>query len=143
MADKVEKYLSVRVGSQWHGIEVDKVIEVLHMVAFSELPTRRNDILGLITVRDEVMPLIDLRLHFGMKDAPLKLDSPLIAVREATGSMALICDDTDRVEEIRASQMTKVSESQYGAYVRGVAKLSGRLLLLLDTARISAEIQLS
>jgi purine-binding chemotaxis protein CheW len=141
MSDKVWKYLSARIGSQWYGIEVDKVIEVLHLVAFTEIHAHQNDVLGLITVRDIVMPLIDLRRRFGLYDAPLKLDTPVVAIRDSNGAVALLFDDTDRVDDIAESQVTAYEDSHQFPYIRGVAKLPGRLLLLLDTSRISREIQ--
>lgn len=138
---KKVKYLSVRIGSQWYGIDVDKVIEVMHLVAFTDLPTFRDDVLGLITVRDEVMPLLDLRRRFGLEDAPLKLDTPVVAIREANGPIALLFDDADSVEEISEAQTTTSHDFQQFPYIRAVARLSGRLLLLLDTSLISKEMQ--
>ncbi|WP_119070707.1 chemotaxis protein CheW [Aggregatilinea lenta] len=141
MAAKTLKYLSARVGNQWYGVNVDQIIEVLQLIAFTEVPTSRKDILGLITVRDEVMPLIDLRRRFELQDIQFKLDTPVIAVREAHGPIALLFDDADRVEDIDESQVTVSHYGQQFPYVRGVAKLSGRLLFLLDTSLISREIR--
>ncbi len=141
MANKKVKYLSVRIGDQWYGIDVDQIIEVLQLIAFTELPTSREDILGLITVRDEVMPLIDLRRRFGLKDVQLKLDTPIVTIRGDRGPLALVFDDADRVEEFETSEMTFSNFGQDLPYVRAVAKLPGRLLLLLDTTLISQEIQ--
>ena len=140
MADNVLKYLSARIGSQWYGIKVEQVIEVLHLVAFTELPALGDDVLGLITVRDEVMPLVDLRRRFGQRDAKLRLDTPVVAIREAKGPIALLFDDMDRVEEIVEDQVTSSKDSNQFPYIHAVAKLSGRLLLLLDTNLISHEI---
>lgn len=141
MADKGLKYLSARIGSQWYGIQVDQVIEVLHLVAFTELPALSDDILGLITVRDEVMPLIDLRRRFGMEPTKLRLDTPVVAIREADGPIALLFDDADRVEDILESQVTTSQNAHQYPYIRAVAKLTGHLLLLLDTKLISTEMK--
>lgn len=136
MAAKVLQYLSVRIGKQWYGIDVDRVVEVLHLISFTEAAALRDDILGLITVRDEVMPLLDLRRRFGI-NAELKLDTPLVAIRGANGSFGLLVDDADRVEEINESQITASQDSQQFPYVRAIAKQPGRLLLLLDTDGIA------
>ena len=140
MAGKTTSYLSARIGSQWYGIEVDRIIEVLQLVAFTSLPVLREDILGLITIRDEVMPLIDLRKSFGQMDAHLRLDTPVIAIREQDGPIALVFDDADRVVEIDPTQIKSAEGRQY-PYIRTVAKDNERLLLLLDTKQISDQIQ--
>jgi purine-binding chemotaxis protein CheW len=109
-------------------------------MAFSELPAAREDVLGLITIRDEVMPLIDLRRCFRQPDVQLRLDTPVIAIREQDGPIALVFDDADRVVEIDPTQIKKSDHQQY-PYIRAVAQDSGRLLLLLDTRQISEQIK--
>jgi len=126
MAEKAHKYLSARIGSQWYGIEVEKVIEVLHLVAYTEAPALQNDILGLTTVRDEVMPLIDLRRRFGLKDAQLKLDTPVVAIREAHGLIALVFDDADSVEDVYDAQLRRPWRFAAFSHFRAVAQYAGR-----------------
>ncbi len=134
----VRQYLSFRVGHQWYGIEVDHILEVLHFVALSELPGSLTDVLGLMTLREEVMPVVDLRLRFGASETPLSLDTPIIAVRTPHGPLGLVVDDADDVEEV-TSEQTADGHRAVSPYVNGVARLSGRLLLILDTALLRAE----
>ena len=82
-----------------------------------------------------------LRRRFGLKDVQRKLDTPIVTIRGDRGPLALVFDDADRVEEFETSEMTFSNFGQDLPYVRAVAKLPGRLLLLLDTTLISQEIQ--
>jgi purine-binding chemotaxis protein CheW len=139
MKDRILKYLSARVGNQWYGIEVEQVIEVLHLVAYNEVPSPQDDVLGLITVRAEVMPLVDLRRRFGLKETQLKLDTPVIAIRSDSGPLALVFDDADRVEEFSESVVTTSKDSRQLRYVSGVARLADRLLFLLDANSLAQQ----
>lgn len=141
MTPETVKFLTARLGEQWYAVEVAQVIEVLHMVEFTPIPASNESLLGVITVRNVVMPLIDLRLRFGLKDAPLKLDTPIIAIRDGSGPMGLIFDDVDQIEEIDEAQLTSPDEAHRYTYIRAVAKLPGRLLFILDTNRIGTESQ--
>ena len=138
MSETSASYLRCRVGHQWYGIDVDHVLEVLHFVMLTELPGTSADILGMMTLRDLVMPVLDLRLHFGLTDATLKLDSPIIAVRTDHGPMGLVVDDVDDIERVAKSQIAS-PEDKSSPYVTGFARLSNHLMLLLDVSRFRAQ----
>lgn len=138
MSASVQHYLSFRVGRQWYGVHVDQIIEVLHLLALTELPAAPPEILGLMTVRDMVMPVVDLRRRFGLGEAPLRLDTPIIAVRTPRGPIGLVVDEAEDVERIPA-HLIAAHDGDDSPYITGVARLSDRLLLLLDTARLRAE----
>lgn len=140
MPDSTTQYLTVCIGDKWCGIDVSKIIEVLHFMAFEDVPTRRNDILGFVTVRDEIMPLIDMRRRFGITNAEFKMDTPIVALRETCGSVALIFDSANQVEDIQSAQITPLQDAEQFPDIYGVAKLSNQLILLLETNRISKEI---
>ena len=138
MLQKTMKYLTVRVGDQWCGLDVNHIIEVFHLMAFKAVPTERADVLGFITVRDEVMPLIDMRRRFGLGDIQYHLETPIVAMREPSGPIALLFDNTHQVEDIDAGQVTGLQEDFPD--IRAVAKVGERLVLLLQTDLISQAI---
>jgi purine-binding chemotaxis protein CheW len=131
-------YLSFRVSHQWYAVNVDHVIEVLHMIALTELPKTPPDILGLMTLRDVVMPVVDLRLRFGYDRAPLDLNTPIIAANTSAGAIGMVVDDVDNIEAI--SQITNY-EGKESVYVMGAARMLDRLLLLLNIDRLRGEVQ--
>ncbi len=128
--DKVKAYLKFRVGRELYGVNVEYVIEVLHLMALDALPAAAPDVLGLMTLRDTIMPVIDLRLRFGLPDAPLHVSTPIVAVQTANGPLGIVVDDADDVELVTKTQVGNGAQSPY---VIGVARLSDQLLLLLDT----------
>ncbi len=140
MKDNSSKFLTVRVDTHWFGIPVTQIIEVLQLVAFDEVPARHEDIIGLITVRSEVMPLIDFRHLYSSQNPHLQLDTPVIAIRTTHGPLALLFDEADQVEEIRDSQLMASQNAQQFLYVEGVAQRSDCLLLLLDTELMGKEL---
>jgi purine-binding chemotaxis protein CheW len=141
VSEQTKYYLSFRVGQQWYGIDVDHVKQVLHFMELTELPGTSPDILGLLTLRDQIMPVVDLRRRFGLANAPLQLNTPIIAIDTDQGPLALVADD---VEDVETVDHTRVSAEARPAspYVTGVFHTARGLLLLLDIARIHAETQL-
>jgi purine-binding chemotaxis protein CheW len=137
--DSVTYYLSFRVGHEWFGVNVDDVVQVLHLVALTELPVTTPDVLGLITVREEIMPVIDLRRHFNLGSTALQLDTPLIAVRTSNGPVALVVDEAEDVLQVRGTEFSRY-EGTESSYIKGVIRLQNRLLLLLDAAYLRSRV---
>lgn len=131
MAAKTKGYLTFRVGHEWYGVNVNRIIEVLHLVALNEVPG--SDVVGVMTLRDQVIPVIDLRERFGVEELNFKLDTPIIAIRGENGPMGLIVDEADDVELIEDEQITTYADR----FVHHVVRLDGKLLFLLDIAQLS------
>ena len=135
---KVQHYLRFHLGQEWYGIEVSSVVEVLHFMALNELPASRPDILGMMRLREWVVPITDLRLRFGLP-AIYSLNTPIIVANTASGLIGLVVDDVDDLERISETQVTP-HDTSASPYITGVARLSNYLLLLLDVSLLRAEI---
>jgi len=140
MSNTVNNYLSFRVESEWYGISVNDIIEVLHFMMLTEIPTTTADVLGIVVLRDMMMPVVDLRLRFGLPDGRLRLDTPIIAVHTSHGALGIVVDEVDDVE-----QVTEIvyRNQVHAPYVLGVAKLDNRLLLLLDSELLRKQISVA
>jgi purine-binding chemotaxis protein CheW len=138
MSGSPNVYLSCRVGREWYGINTDSIFKVLQLVALTELPNASPDVLGLLTLPDNVIPVIDLRRRFGLPDAPLRLDTPIIAVDTPDGAVGLVVDDAHDIETIDEAQIQPCT-GEVSPYVVGVARCPDHLLLLLDTSLLGVE----
>lgn len=115
---------------------MDYITEVLHLVGLTELPGTAPDVLGLLTLRDSVMPVVDLRMRFNLPDAPLRLDTPIVAMRTAKGPLAVVVDDVDDVEIISGVMDYQGDETRY---IKGVIRQADKLVLLLDVEELYEE----
>lgn len=139
MAQLRQHYLTCRVGDQWYGLNIADVIEVTFLVILTELPATTPDMLGLITVREQVMPVIDLRRRFSADEALLKMDTPIITVQTARGPIGLVVDEAEDVVPVEEANLSGYDGAE-SRYVEGVVRLSDRLLLILDAARLRMEV---
>ncbi len=139
MDQVTHNYLSFRVGQQWYGIDIADIIEVTYLVTLTELPAATPGMLGLITIRDEVMPVIDLRIRFKADKAPLFMDTPIICARSERGTIGLVVDEAEDVLAIDPASIT-ASDGTESRYISGVLRVPDRLLLLLDLTCVRDEI---
>jgi purine-binding chemotaxis protein CheW len=131
-------YLRCRLGREWYGIHTDQVYKVLQMTALTELPDSRPDVLGLLTLIDSVIPVVDMRRRLNLPFAPLRLDIPIVVVITPRGMVGLVVDEADDLETIDGNQI-ELSGSGLSRFVVGVAVCPDRLLLLMDTSLLELE----
>lgn len=134
----VQYFLRFRLRHEWYGIEINSVSEVLHFMLVSELPITRSDILGIMRLHEAVIPVIDLRLYFGLT-AEYSLNTPIIVAKTLSGAVGLVVDDVDNLERIDESQIIQ-HDSKVSRYITRVAKLPNDLLLLIDVALLDLEL---
>jgi purine-binding chemotaxis protein CheW len=130
-------YLTLRVGQQWYGVAVEQVIEAMYLIAFDDLPGAPPDVLGLMTLREQVMPVIDLRVRFGMDDAPLTLHTPIVAISSGGRYAGLVVDQVSMVVVV---DETVGFSGHASPHIRTAVRLDDeRLLYLLDVGRVLAD----
>lgn len=125
MSQEKTAYLTFRIGGEWYGVPVINVIEVLHMVALNHIS--QSEVLGVMTLRERVIPVIDLRQRFGLS-CEYQLDTPIIAMQTAHGPLGLVVDEADNVLYLEASQFTPYSSG----YVKNAIQVDGRMIFALD-----------
>jgi purine-binding chemotaxis protein CheW len=125
------QYLTVRIGSMWYGLPLASIIEVLNLVALAELPEAGDDVLGLLTLRDHIIPVVDLRLRFHLPNPQLHLSTPVVAVRGESEEQRIgfVVDEVDRVVALSADTQIKAANSPY---IVGAVQLESYVLLILD-----------
>ena len=133
------QYLTVQIGGSWYGIPLSSVIEALHMVALADLPEAAPDILGLLTLRDHIMPVIDLRVRFHCQNTKLHMSTPIVAVRSPSSEqmVGFVVDDVDSVVVLGPEISIQATHFPYMA---GAVQLESYVLLLLDIPSFFADI---
>jgi purine-binding chemotaxis protein CheW len=128
--------LTVRVNDQWFGIDLQHVIEVLWFVYLEELPSTRPEVLGLLTLREMTMPVVDLRILFNSRSRVYTMFTPLVAIRFEGQYVAVVVDEAYDVLEVSHEQLQPNHDSPY---VEQVVQTPNRLIRLLNVHRLHAE----
>jgi purine-binding chemotaxis protein CheW len=122
------------------GIDVQRVQEVIRYQEMTRVPLMPPDVRGLINLRGQIVPAIDLRRRL---DLPDRKESELpinVVVRSDEGPISFLVDEIGDVLEVEDETFERVPETLHGKakeLVRGVHKLPNRLLLLLDADKVT------
>ena len=142
------KYLTFSLAGEEYGIGILKVREIIGMMPVTPVPQTPDFVKGVINLRGKVIPVIDLRLRFGL-DATAYTERTCIIVVEIhgeTGSlpMGIVVDAVSEVLNIRAADIENTPS--FGVklntdFILGMAKTDGGVKILLDIDRVLGTFQ--
>jgi purine-binding chemotaxis protein CheW len=138
------KYMTFQLAREEYGLEILKVREIIGLLEITRVPRTREFIRGVINLRGKVIPVIDLRLKFGMERCETTDQTVIIVVQCAVDgralTMGLLVDQVLEVLTIDADHIEPTPSLGQAAlddgFILGVGKHDKRIVFLLDIARI-------
>ncbi|MCZ7583660.1 MAG: chemotaxis protein CheW [Deltaproteobacteria bacterium] len=132
--------LGFRLGDQFYGFDVSNVYEVSRMVAVTELPDSPPEVLGVVNYRGNIIPVVDLRLRFGLAPRESGLNTPIIIAWSGEYACGLVVDEVSEVLSLEpGAVMSPEAFGQAAHHIAGVARLDDGLLLIVNPADIVTE----
>ncbi|MFC1823387.1 chemotaxis protein CheW [Thermodesulfobacteriota bacterium] len=133
------KYLTFTLNNEEYGIGILKIKEIIGMMPITTVPQTPAFVKGVVNLRGKVIPVVDLRLRFGM-DAMDYTDRTCIIVVEMEGQsssvmMGIVVDSVSEVLNIKGEEIedTPTFGSELNTnYILGMAKMEGGVKILLD-----------
>jgi purine-binding chemotaxis protein CheW len=139
------KYLIFHLGAEEFGTEVLKVREIMGMQDITTIPQVPAYVKGVINLRGKVVPVIDLRLKFAMEAQECTPRTCIIVMRtrqaEEELTVGMIVDGVVEVLNLAASDIEDTPDFGPGVdtpYLIGMAKIKGRVKILLDIDQVLA-----
>lgn len=137
------KYLTFALASEEFGIRVLKVREIMGLQDITAVPQTPAHIKGVINLRGKVVPVVDLRLKFGLAAAEYTQRTCIIVtqVQGESGSMmmGIVVDGVSEVLNLTGAEIEDTpdfGESVGGGYLLGMAKVKNRVKILLDIDKV-------
>jgi purine-binding chemotaxis protein CheW len=149
IVDKEGKYLTFSLAGEEYGIEITKIREIIGMMPITTVPQTPDSIKGVINLRGKVIPVVDLRLRFGMDEVDYT-EKTCILVAELAGQagnilMGVVVDTVSEVLSVKAEDIedapafgTKLDTD----YIRGMAKIEAGVKILLDIDKVLSQEEL-
>lgn len=137
-AIRAGKFLSFYLGKEEFAIQVSSVREIIGLQDITPVPQTPSYIRGVLNLRGRVIPIIDLRKKCGLPEIEYGAQACIIVVRVETKTagipMGVVVDGVSEVVNIQAADVENMPDfgSEPHAYLIGVAKLKGKVKILLD-----------
>lgn len=145
LLDKEGKYLTFALGPEEYGLEILKVREIIGYMEITAVPQTPNHVKGVINLRGQVIPVIDLRTKFGMETAEVTEQTCIIVVEISQGNHKFSTGIVvDRVQEVLDIAGDNIEEApQFGSsvntdFILGMGKIGESVKILLDIDKVLA-----
>jgi purine-binding chemotaxis protein CheW len=137
------KYLTFALSNEEYGLPVLKVREIIKMMDITPVPQVPSHVRGVINLRGKVIPVVDLRLKFSFPSQNYTERTCIIVVEVVLTSarvmMGIIVDHVSEVLSIapeEIEQTPEFGERVQTDYMKGIAKVKGKVKILLDLDRV-------
>ncbi|HSW51569.1 MAG TPA: chemotaxis protein CheW [Bryobacteraceae bacterium] len=141
--ERAGKYLVFQLGREEFGIRVLKVREIMGIQDITAVPQTPAYVKGVINLRGKVIPVVDLRLKFGLPEIEYTQRTCIIVVQVQgeTNSMlmGIVVDGVAEVLNLTASDIEDTPDFGQGVatpYLLGMAKIKGKVKILLDINQV-------
>lgn len=133
------KYLTFHLAGEDYGVEIAYVTEIIGIQKITEIPDKPAYVKGVINLRGQVIPVMDVRLRFGIVARQYDERTCIIVVRVDTTSIGLVVDKVNEVVDIPETQVEKLSSASQGGsnrFIDGMGKLESSVKILLDLRQL-------
>ena len=145
LTDREGKYLTFALGSEEYGLEILKVREIIGYMEITAVPQTPAHVKGVINLRGQVIPVIDLRAKFGMETTDITEETCIIVVEISQGKRKFNTGIVvDHVQEVLDIDGQNIEESpQFGSsvdtsFILGMGKIGNSVKILLDIDKVLA-----
>ncbi len=139
MPEVIKQYLTFRIGNEHYGLELSQTREIIEYSGITEVPLMPNFLRGVINLRGEVVPVIDLAVRLGRKPIEVQKRTCIIVVEllnnEQNHVLGLLADAVSEVIEMDDDNIEDAPS--FGAniraeFIQGIAKRDDEFVVLLD-----------
>ena len=137
------KYMTFRLGEKYYGIGISYVSEIIGLQPVTKVPETEDFIIGLINLRGKILPVIDVRIRFGMEPRDYDDRTCIIVINVDNVSIGLIVDTIAEVvniadEDIVPPPTISPVSGKTSKYVYGIGKVGADVKMLLDLNKLIA-----
>jgi purine-binding chemotaxis protein CheW len=138
-----QQFLTFKLGEEIFAVEVAKVREILDVTTITKVPQTPDFMRGVINLRGGVVPVIDLRLKFGMTRTESTVNTCIIVVEVAIGDettvLGTLADSVQEVFDLEADQIEpapRIGTKLNTEFLKGMGKRDDGFIMILDIDKV-------
>ncbi len=134
-----DKFLTFIIGKEDYGIEIRYVTEIIGIQSITEVPDMPPHVKGVINLRGKVIPVMDVRLRFGVEERPYDDRTCIIVININEQPVGLIVDRVLEVLDIPESEIEpppKMKKGKSNRFIQGMGKVGDQVKILLNANRL-------
>jgi purine-binding chemotaxis protein CheW len=148
--EQAAQYLTFRLGEEVFALDIAQVREVLDYTPITRVPRMPEFMRGVINLRGSVVPVVDLRLKFGMSATERTVNTCIIiaevAIEGERTLLGALADSVQEVIDLEPGQIEpppRLGTSVQAQFIRGMGKRDEHFVTILDVDRVFSSAELS
>ncbi len=144
------QYLSFNLGDEYFALDVANVREILEFTTVTKVPQTPEFMRGVINLRGSVVPVLDMRLKFGMSETNRTVNTCIIVVEVSldgdTTILGALVDSVQEVFELEPGQIEpapKIGTQLKTEFIKGMGKRDDQFIIILDIDRVFSSEELA
>lgn len=135
----VSRYLTFFVDDEQYGLDISRIKEIIAPINITHIPKTPDFVKGVINLRGSIIPVVDVRLKFGMTEREIDVNTAIIIYEINKVSIGFI---VDQVEDVLSLSDDHISESpKFGSnidtsFIESIAEVNNEVIMLLSLEKI-------
>ncbi len=145
-----KQYLTVQLGEEAFAVDVSHVREILEFTTVAKVPRTPGYMRGVINLRGSVVPVLDMRLKFGLSQTEKTVDTCIIVVEvffeDENTIVGALVDSVQEVLELEPDQIEpapRIGTQLKTEFIKGMGKRDDRFIILLDIDKVFSSEELA
>lgn len=139
LSGETVQVVSFHLGSEEYGVDIAQVQEIIRMVEITHVPRAPHFMEGVINLRGQLIPIIDLRTRFSMQRSEHTKSTRIVVTEIGSKRVGIVVDSVSEVINIPLEHVENAPDMIAGVgteYIQGVGKVGDRLIILLDLTMV-------
>ena len=141
VANEMKQYIVVKLDDEQYGIDISFIDNIVRMQQITRVPKAQSYFAGVINLRGEIIPVMNLRLRFGLEQRENTNATRIIIVKpESNAKIGILVDEVHEVVTLEEENIEKTVYDEQGMNLLGVGKYKDTLISLLNIQGIISEL---
>lgn len=136
------QFLTFSLKGQVYGVPIGSIREINRVSEITPVPQTPEFVAGVMNLRGKVIPVVNLRLKFGLEFSQYTKDTCVVVIEGITGHVGLIVDSVSAVIDLKKEQIEPtpvMGDEKRLRFVTGMGKFEDRVVILLDVVEALSE----
>lgn len=141
VVNEARQYIVVKLDNEQYGIDISFVDNIVRMQQITRVPKAQSYFSGVINLRGEIIPVMNLRLKFGLEMKEDTNATRIIIIKpENNAKIGILVDEVHEVVTLNEENVEKAVYDEQGIHLQGVGKYKDTLISILNVQGIISEL---
>jgi len=136
---EIREFVTYKLNQEYYGIAIDNVENIEKVLPITRVPYTPGYVKGVVNLRGIIVPVIDLRIRFGLEAVAASEESRIIIVNLEDHKVGMLVDSSSEVLQISDDDIDaspNIKKDNNNEFVKNIGKKDERIIMLIDLLKV-------